>query len=721
MTRTIELSRRNVLQTGAAAGAGLVLAFKLPLGDGAAYAAEAAPEVTAWLRIAPDDTITVQVAHCEMGQGVLTGLPMLVAEELAADWTKIRAELAPADPVYGDPGTGRIWTGGSRSTRTSFVPLRQVGAQAREMLRMAAAQRWKVPLGECTASKGEIVHAKTDRKLSYGKLASAAGKLTPPKDVALKDDKDWTIIGKPTKRLDTPLKVDGSAKYGIDTRLDGMLVGSVMASPVFGGKLKSVDEKPAMAIPGVHSVVKLDDAIIVLASGYWPAHRGLLALRPEWDAGANAQVSTGSMLKDYTASLDMPGATAHDNGDASAALKGAAKTIEAVYRVPYLAHATMEPMNCTVRANPDGTAEVWAPTQSPTGAQMAAAQVLGLKPEKVQVHSTFLGGGFGRRGEDDYVVFAAQAAKASGRPVKVVWSREEDMRHDFYRPAALVRFRAGLDASGMPSVFEAKLVLQSIMSRVMPFAIRNGVDSLAVEGIADTNYTFPNARVEYVLKDGKGTTGGAPVGFWRSVGHSHNGFFIESFIDEVAHAGGKDPVALRRVLLANAPRHKAVLEKAASAAGWGTPLAPGRYRGVAIMEAYDTIVAQVAEISIDRGTDLRVHKVTAAVDCGWQINPVQLEAQVESAVVYGLTAALYGEITLTGGRVDQANFNTYQMLKLAQMPAVEVHVIESRTKIGGMGEPGTPPIAPAVTNAIFAATGKRIRALPLNTQGVLGA
>jgi isoquinoline 1-oxidoreductase beta subunit len=716
MTAMNRLSRRRFLELTGAAGGGLLLGFHLPVVGRVAQAATPAEiPVNAWLRIAPDDTVTLLVAHSEMGQGTYTSLPMLIAEELEVDWRKVRAEMAPANPIYKNRMFGSQGTGGSTSIRESFEPLRKIGAQAREMLRQAAAERWGVPVGACVAREGKIAHPPSGRTLTYGAVAEAAAKQSPPAEVALKAPKDWTLVGKPTPRLDTPSKVDGSAMFGIDVRLPGMLIGTVAACPVFGGKLKSVNEAAAKAIPGVHSIVKLDNAAIVLADGYWSAHKGLGALAPQWDAGPHASLSSEQMSEAFKISLDAEGAVARATGDAQAALKGAARRVEALYQVPYLAHATMEPMNATVRHGPLG-AEAWVPTQAQTRAQSAVAQVFRLRPEQVQVHTTFLGGGFGRRSETDFVVYAAEAAKASGRPVKLVWSREEDVQHDFYRPAALARLRAGLDAQGRPTAFEAKLVLQSIRARLFPGSIANGIDRSAVEGIVDMNYGFPHARVEYVM-----AKQGAPVGFWRSVGHSHNAFFLESFIDEVAHATKHDPIAFRRLLLVDAPRHRAVLDKAAAAGGWGTPTAPGRFRGVALHESFGSIVAQVAEISIEAGKMLRVHKVACAVDCGTAVNPSTLTAQIESAIVYGLTAALYGEITLAGGRVSQANFDSYPMLKLAQMPAVEVHVIESGARIGGMGEPGTPPIAPAVTNAIFAATGKRIRQLPLIKSGLAGA
>jgi isoquinoline 1-oxidoreductase subunit beta len=711
MTVTSKLSRRHFLQTGAAAS-GLILGFSMPRLARAGAAGIANTPFAAWLHIAPDDTITVMVSHSEMGQGIFTSLPMQIAEELEADWRQIRAQIAPADPVYANLIFHIQGTGGSTSTRESFDHLREVGAQAREMLRQAAATRWGVAPGDCVARAGRIIHSASGRSFSYGALAQDAAQLPVPQNIVLKTPAEWTILGKPTPRLDTPSKVDGSAKFGIDTRLPGMLVGTVRACPVFGGKLREVDVAPALAVPGVHSVVKLDHAVIVLADGYWPAHKAALALQPVWDEGNFATVSSAVILAEQTDAMHAPGQEALAVGDA-AALAQAPKTVSADYQLPYLAHATMEPMNGTVRVNADGGVEAWLPTQSPYSAQVALMRVFGLPAEKVYIHSTFLGGGFGRRGEVDFAVYAGQAAKASGQPVKIIWPREEDMQHDFYRPAVLGQMRAGLDASGMPTAFSARLVAQSVQRNEHPAALKGGkIDPNAVEGMADMPYQFANAHVDYVEWEK-----GAPIGFWRSVGHSYNTFFLESFIDEIAHAGGQDPVVLRRSLLAQSPRHLAVLNQAVAAAGWGQALAPGHFQGVAMVDAYGTVIAEVAEISIEANNAVRIHKVTAAVDCGHALNPSTVEAQLQSAIVYGLTAAFFSEITLDGGRVTQTNFYSYPMLKLAQMPQVEVHIINSGVKPGGMGEPGLPPIAPALTNAIFAATGKRLRELPLRKSG----
>ncbi len=711
--QSMRLSRRHFLEASVAAGGGLLIGFHLPFGGRFADAAPTEVAVNAWLRIAPDDTVTIIVPSAEMGQGIYTSLPMLVAEELEVDWRKVRAETAPAAPAYANPMLfGLQATGGSTSIRAFFEPLRKVGAQTREMLRQAAAERWGAPIAECEAREGQITHRPSGRALRYGELAEAAAKGTPSAEVALKEPTAWTLLGKATPRLDTPAKVDGSAVFGIDVKLPDMLIGTVAACPVFGGKLKAVDEKPALAVKGVHKVVPLESAVVVLGDGYWPAKQGLAALSPQWDFGANAGASSEAILADFKAQLDSPGAVAGAAGDTAAALAAAAQRLEAVYQVPYLAHATMEPMNATAHVTADGI-EIWAPTQAQGPTQQTFAKMFNLKPEQVRVHTTFLGGGFGRKFELDFLTYAVLASKAAGRPVKVVWSREEDIQHDFYRPAAVVRFRAGFDADGRPQAWEAKIVAPSIMTRAFPDFVKDGVDPTSVEGIADTPYGVPNRRFEYVMRHEA-----VPVGFWRSVGNSQNAFFAESFVDEMAHAAKQDSVAFRLALLADKPRHRAVLEKAAQAAGWGTAAPAGRFRGVAIHQSFGSIVAEVAEISLDGGKSLRVHKVTCAVDCGRAMNPSTVVAQMESGIVFGLTAAFYGEVTLKDGRIDQANFDSYPMLKLAQTPAIEVHIVESGAELGGIGEPGTPPIAPAVANALFAATGKRIRSLPLVKNGI---
>ncbi|MGI9303866.1 MAG: molybdopterin cofactor-binding domain-containing protein [Gammaproteobacteria bacterium] len=705
MPEEITITRRGFLQVSAATAGGLLLGFNLPAGGRFARAAgNSQTAINAWLRIGSDDTITVIVGSSEMGQGVYTSLPMLIAEELDVDWNRVKGEMAPANPTYNNRIFNLQGTGGSTSIRASFDFLREAGASAREMLRQAAAKEWGVPLDDCVARNGYIVQG--DRRASYGSLAQAAAKIEPPAEVELKMPAQWRYIGKAMPRLDTPAKVNGSAEFGIDVQIEGMLVATVGACPVFGGNCKSIDEKPALAVKGVRAVVPLLDALIVVADGYWSAKKGLEALKPEWDKGEAADLNGDAITEEFRAGLEEMGAVARDEGDAAAAIAAASRTVDALYEVPYLAHATMEPMNATAHVRADGV-DIWAPTQAQGPSQHVVSQMLGLKPEQVQVHTTFLGGGFGRRFELDFVLYAVQASKAVGAPVKVVWSREEDMRHDFYRPAALGHLRAGLDVDGKPVALESKLVCSSIMTRVFPDFVKNGVDPVSVEGVADTPYGFANMHAEYIMKNTA-----VPVGFWRSVGNSQNAFFMESFMDELAHATKQDPLNFRLNMLSGKPRYEKVLQTAATAGQWGKPAPSGRARGVALHESFGSIVAEVAEISLD-GPNIRVHKVACAVDCGRTVNPDTVMAQMESSIAYGLTAALFGEINVENGGVKEGNFDTYRMLKLAEMPAVDVRIIESGAELGGIGEPALPPIAPAVANAVFALTGKRLRKLPL--------
>jgi isoquinoline 1-oxidoreductase subunit beta len=704
-----KLNRRRFLQASAAAAGGLMIGVAVPSLRGAGAAADATM-LTAWLRIAPDDTITVMIPSAEMGQGITTSLPMLIAEELAADWSKVRIEFAPVDPVYFNPMFQMQGTGGSSSIRAFFDPLRQVGAAAREMLRRAAAERWRVPMDSCTAANGRVSEPGGNSE-TYGALVDAAAKLPVPENVPLKAKADWHLIGKSTARLDTPAKVDGSAGFGIDVKLPDMLVGTIAACPVFGGKLKAVDEAPALAVKGVTAVVKLPDAVAVVGEGYWPAKKGLMALRPEWDEGANAGLDSDAIAKALQQGFDTTGAVADTAGDAAAALAGAAKKVEAVYTLPFLAHATMEPLNATAHVTADGC-EIWAPTQAQSILQQVAAQILGLKPEQVKINTTYLGGGFGRKFELDFTLQAVMVAKQVGRPVKLVWAREEDIQHDFYRPVSTAKLRAGLDADGKVTAWDFKIVAPSIMTRVFPQWVKDGVDETSVEGAVGSPYAPADRRVEYLIKDV-----GIPVGFWRSVGSSITSFYVEGFMDELAHEAGLDPFAFRQRQLADKPRHKAVLEKAAAMAQWDEPAPQGHFRGIAMHESFGSIVAEVVEISIEDGS-LRVHRIDCAVDCGLAVNPDTIVAQMEGGIVYGLTAALYGEITIKQGRVEQANFDTYPMLQMAQMPKINVAIIEGDTKPGGIGEPGTPPVAPALANAVFAATGRRLRSLPIVKQGL---
>jgi isoquinoline 1-oxidoreductase beta subunit len=705
------ISRRRFLELGGGAAGGLVLGFHLPLralGERFAEAATKegeAPAINAWLRIAPDDSVTILVAEAEMGQGVYTSMPMLVAEELEVDWARVRAEMAPAAPAYNSRVSGRQSTGGSTSVRQGFDQLREVGARAREMLRRAAAERWGAPLETCSAKRGRVVHRETGRALRYGELAAAASRLEPPASVTLKDPERWSILGKPTRRLDTPAKSDGSAIFGTDVRVPGMLFGMVMACPVLGGKLARVDGAPALAVPGVKEVVPTERAVIVVADTTWNARKGLRRLAPEWDEGPLATLDSAQIRDRLRKGLDTDAALFHSEGDVAAAFEQAQGVHEAILEVPFLAHATMEPMNATAHVREDA-ADVWVPTQSQTAMQSDVAAELGLAPERVRVHTTFLGGGFGRRLERDFALDAVAASKAVGAPVQVLWSREEDMRHDFYRPASTVRMRAALDAAGNPTGLHARIACPSIMARIRPERARDGVDHSSVAGFDVLPYAIPNQRVEYAQVET-----GVPVGFWRSVGNSQNGFFVETFVDELARKAGADPLEFRLALLREQPRHTAVLRKAAAMGGWGRAK-PGRHLGLALFAGYDSVVAQVAEVSVESNR-VRVHDVHCAIDCGLVVNPDTVAAQMESAIVFGLTAALMGEITVSKGRVVQGNFTNYRILTLASAPSIHVHIMPSAHAPGGVGEPGVPPIAPAVANAVAAATGTPVRTLPL--------
>ena len=707
MSTPTQVTRRAFLETAGAAGAGLVISFYLPSGlrFRSPTAGPFAPN--AWLRIGEDESVLVIVDRSEMGQGVTTALPMLLAEELEADWSRIRIEFAPADKAYTNPMFGMQGTGGSTSVRAAYTPLRKAGAAARELLVAAAAQTWGVEKAECRAERGAVVHARSKRRLTYGKLVTKAATLGAPPDVPLKDPKDWKILGTRVRRLDTPPKVDGSAQFGIDVKVPGMLVAVVARSPVFGGKVTSFDAAKTKAVPGVRQVVQISSGVAVVADGYWPAKKGRDALEVTWDEGPTASVSSATIAQLFGQRAEQAGAVARHAGDPDGTLGSAPAKVDAVYDLPFLAHATMEPMNCTAHVRADGV-DIWAPTQFQTGAQGFGAKIGGVTPDKVKVHTTYLGGGFGRRFELDFIQEALETSKAVGAPVKVIWSREDDIRNAQYRPANHHRMRAGLDANGQPVAWTHRIVAPSIMARVFPDTVKNGLDEEAVEGGVGMPYAIPNVHVDYLLTDT-----GIPVGFWRSVNNSYNAFAVESFIDELAHAAKKDPYEYRRDLLGKAPRHLGALNLAASKAGWGTAPPAGRARGIAVYKSFESYVAEVAEVSVASDGAVKVHRVVCAVDCGPVVNPSIVEAQMESAIVYGLTAALYGEIAIEGGRVKQSNFHDYQMLRLAEMPKVEVYIVPSTDAQGGVGEPGTPPIAPAVANAIFAATGKRIRKLPI--------
>jgi isoquinoline 1-oxidoreductase beta subunit len=691
----------------------LLIGFYLPERLGAFAAAPATPEaavaLNAWIHVGTDDVVTILIDKSEMGQSILTGLAMLAAEELECDWKKVRTEFAPADKVYVNPQFGVQGTGGSSATRTSWEPLRKAGAAARMMLLEAAAREWGVDKSECRAENGAILHAATKRQLTYGSLAEAAAKLPAPQNVPLKDPKEFHIIGKPAKRLDTPDKVNGSAQYGIDVRLPGMYYAVVARCPVFGGKVARFDASKAKAVPGVKDVIQISDGVAVVAGDTWTAMEGRRALDVKWDEGPNANVSTDSISKLLADRAAQPGAVGRKEGDAAAGLASAAKKIDAEYEVPFLAHATMEPQNCTAHVRAD-RCDVWAPTQNQTNTQAIAAKITGLDPKSVLVHTTFLGGGFGRRFETDFVGEAVEISKAIGGPVKVTWSREDDIQHDYYRTASHAHFTAGLDADGWPVVWMNTIACPSLMARFGP--LKDNFDRRSVEICDTVPYAIPNILVDYQLTDA-----GIPIGFWRSVGASQNGFFLESFIDEIAVAGKKDPYELRRRLLAKSPRHLAALETAAEKASWGAPLPADRFRGIAVVSSYFGYVAQVIEISVDRkARTLKVHRVVCALDCGRIVNPASIDAQVKSSVVYGLTAALRGAITIERGRVQQKNFNDYQVLRIHEMPVVDVHIIRSEEAPTGAGEFSLPPVAPALCNAIFAATGNRVRRLPIHPE-----
>ncbi len=709
------ISRREFVETTA----GLVLSFYLPGRAVAAPAPDAPFAPNAWLRIGPDGIVTLTLDKSEMGQGSQTGLAQILADELEADWSKVRLGPVPENPAG---WSRRMSTGGSTAIHGSWDLLRKAGATARQMLITAAAQTWDVDRTSCRAEAGAVIHTPTKRRLSYGRLAARAATLPVPQDVPLKDPKDFRLIGTRATRLDTPAKVDGSAVYGIDVTVPGLLVASIERCPVFGGTVKRYDATKAKGMPGVRAVVELEPSpwtgkdgawgvgcaagVAVVADTYWHAFQGRKALEIQWNEGDAASLGSDGIRAELARLADQPGVEAKKVGDPAAALAAAAQRVEAVYEVPFLHHATMEPMTCTAHVQTDGC-DVWAPTQNQTRAQEVAAELAGLPKEKVRIHTTFLGGGFGRRLESDFVSEAVRVSKAVGAPVKVIWTREDDTQHGFYRPASYNRFAAGLDAAGNPVAWTHRVVGTPIRLKFGP--LPKGLDGSLVDGAEDLPYVIPNLLVDQVAADFLPI----PRGFWRSVGISHNAFVTESFLDEVATAAKQDPFELRRALLKDRPRHLRTLELVAEKAGWDTPLPAGRGRGIAFAEWQPTVCAQVAEVSVAADGAVRVHRVVCAVDCGPAVNVGQIEAQIQGGIVYGLTAALYGEITIDRGRVKQSNFTDYPMMHINEMPVVEVHVVPSTEKQGGIGEPSVGPIAPAVCNAIFAATGKRIRKLPI--------
>ena len=714
MSEKKELSRRRFLKTGTLAGSGLLLSFYLPaFGKGIkAIDMPAGTEFSpnAFVRIGTDETITVIVNHSEMGQGCYTAMPMLLADELDANWKKINFESAPVAPAYNHTQMGIQMTGGSTSTNSEWERFRQAGATARVMLIAAAAEQWKVEPSSCRTENGFVIHS-SGKKLSYGQLAQQASTVTPPKDVKLKDPKDFKFIGKPIKRLDTPQKINGTGIFGLDVNVPGLLTALIARPPVFGGKVKSFNADKTKAIRGVKHVVETDRGIAVVADGFWPAKLGREELEIEWDEGPLANLNSVTQGEEYAALAKQPGAVAKKEGDTESAKGKAVKKIEAVYDLPYLAHAPMEPLNCVADVKAD-SCEIWVGTQFQTGDMMAAAQITGLKPDQIKLHTTLLGGGFGRRAVPDshFVREAVLVSKAVGAPVKVVWTREDDLHGGYYRPRAHHAFSAGLDAAGKPLFWENSIVCQSFMKGTPfeSFMIKDGVDGTAVEGASELFYEIPNQRVAWNM-----APGGVPTLWWRSVGSSHTGFAVESFIDELAKAAGKDSYEYRHMLMEKFPRHRRVLETVAEKAGWKKPILPGRGRGIAIHESFGSVVAHVAEVSVTANHTLKVHKVTCAIDCGQTVNPDTIKAQMEGCIVFGITAALYGEITFENGKVKQRNFNDYKMLRMNEMPVVDVHILDSKEKMGGVGEPGVPPVAPAIMNALYTLTGKRVRSLPL--------
>jgi isoquinoline 1-oxidoreductase beta subunit len=729
--------RRTFLKVGAAGG-GLLLGFSLSVRvHGAPTVGNATQEEfvpNGFVRIDREGRVTLVMPQVEMGQGTYTSMSMLIAEELEVSLERVILEAAPPDDrLYANALIGAQVTGGSTSVRAMWKPLRQAGAAARIMLITAAARRWHVDPMTCLAESGEVIHPPTSQRLTYGALVDLAARLPVPADVPLKDPKDFKLIGTPAKRLDTPDKVNGKAQFGIDVSVPGMKMATVAACPVFGGKVARVDDSEALTIKGVRQVVRLDDAVAVVADHMWAALQGVAALDIDWDEGPHSKVSSADIVRQMEIASQGPGVVARKEGDFTKAMVGAVHKVEAVYQAPFLAHATMEPMNCTVHVRADGC-DVWVGNQIITRAQATAAEATGLPLEKVQVHNHLLGGGFGRRLEVDGVAQAVRIAKQVDGPVKVVWTREEDIQHDAYRPYYYDRLAAGLDEQGLPVAWSDRITGSSVMARWYPPGFKDGLDPDAVDGAAGPPYGLPNILVDYVRHEQAGVT----TGWWRGVGSTHNIFMVESFIDELAVAAKRDPVEYRRALLGRASdaeaglnpaataawsgpppepaRVKAVLDLAAEKAGWGTPLTERHGRGVAVQYAFGTYLAQIAQIAVSKDGEVRVERVVCAVDCGTIVNPDTVKAQIEGGVIFGLTAALFGEITIRHGRVEQSNFNDYRVLRFDEAPIVEVHLIKSNEAPGGIGEVGTVGAAPALTNAIFVATGTRIRKLPVKDQ-----
>jgi len=708
------VGRRNFLKASAAFGGGLILSVALPsvLGSASAQAgASSRFAPNAFIGIDRQGVVTLVMPMVEMGQGTYTSLAMLLAEELEVGLDQVKLEHAPPnDALYANALLHIQTTGLSASIRAFWTPLRQAGAVARTLLIAAAANQWRVDPAICRARHGAV--SAGSRSLSYGQLVDEAAALPVPVlgSIALKDPKDFILIGTPAKRLDAPDKVNGRAKFGIDTKQPGMKVAAIAISPVFGGNPKSLDEAAARAVKGVRQVVRIDEAVAVVADHMGAARKGLAAAAIQWDDGPNANLSSADIVRQLEEASKQPGVVARNEGDAEKALAGAAQRLDATYQLPFLAHAAMEPMNCTVHVRKDGC-DIWVGTQAPTLTQAVVAQLTGLPNEAVKIHNHLLGGGFGRRLEPDGTVLAVKIAQQVDGPVKVVWSREEDIQHDMYRPYYYDRLSAGLDAQGKPVAWTHRVSGSSVLARYAPPLFKNGLDPDAVEGAAEPPYAFPNIHVDYVRVEPRGI----PTAFWRGVGPTHNVFVVESFMDELAHAAKQDPVAYRKTLIGHNPRALAVLTLAAEKAGWGGPLPSRRGRGVSVQFAFGSYLAQVAEVAVAANGSLKIHRIVCAVDCGMVINPDTIEAQDQGGTLFGLTAALYGAITLKDGRVEQGNFDTYRPLRIDEAPVVETHLVRSSEAPGGIGETATAAVGPAVANAIFAATAKRIRTLPIDT------
>jgi isoquinoline 1-oxidoreductase beta subunit len=707
-----ELDRRTFLVGASAVGGGLALGLAIPFMSGRANGAAtaAAPEITCWVVIAPDDTVTIRVARAEMGQGVMTALAMLVAEELECDWAKVcTAFVSPQANLRRGRAWGDMSTGASQSVASSQDYLRRAGATARQMLIAAAAARWNIAPAQCTAQNGVIGHAASGRSLSFGAVADAAAKIEPPADVALKDPSEWKLVGTPQRRFDVRDKVTAQTTYAIDVRLPGMLYAAIAQCPVFGGTLKAVDETSVAGMAGVRRVVRLPDAVAVIADSWWRAKRAVEALHVEWDDGGNDQLSSAMIADLVRGGLDASQSqVGRADGDVAMALARAERRIAADYEVPFLAHATMEPQTCTAHVTADRV-EVWAPTQDAMTTLVTAAVAAGVANDKVEVHAMMLGGGFGRRNAvQDFVRQAVLIAKEVDAPVKMIWSREQDVAHDLYRPCGMARLVAGLDTDGMPIALSIRLAGPSFVASLVPQLGPTIIDRSFLSGLADEMpYALPNYLVDVVVRQTP-----VPLGAWRGINYTQNAFYRECFLDELAHAAEIDPYLYRRRLARNSPKNLAVLDAAAKKADWGAALPAGMFRGIALNAACGSYCAQVVELSVTDGR-VRVHRVVSAIDCGHVVNPLSIEMQMQGAIVYALTAALYGEITIKDGAAEQSNFDDYQMLHLADAPVVESVIVPSGDFWGGVGEPPVPPLAPALCNAIFAATGQRIRSLPV--------